>query len=206
MKSNLKKRYRHWIPRCAPFVHRSPLERNHNLVIIAFKYWTTRRYIISRKCDNRTKYLYPIKAKHCSVVREMLDIVDTDWHECVTIDRHLHLMMAKASLSHFCTHALLGFNTFAGTFYFAGDNFVALVESANITSRPFPIKIQLPFDAEQSPIYELLVVVLFMHSLAIVYLVNILSSLIFTLVRFAKFVDKTPDNFKVSCLRAGKIM
>ncbi|XP_014481496.1 PREDICTED: uncharacterized protein LOC106747954 [Dinoponera quadriceps] len=132
------------------------------------------------------KYLYPIKATHCSVVREILAAMDTDWRECVNVNEHLHLMRVRASLSSFCTNALLGFNTFAGGLYFGGNNlnaFFDLVETGNGTSRPFPVSVVLPFEANQSPIYELLVVILFLHSMMMVYTVNLLSSFILTLCK-----------------------
>lgn len=114
-------------------------------------------------------------------------------------DQHLHLMKMRANNSYFYTHALLSFNTVAGALYFGGDNLIALLHvEGNVTSRPFPVRILCPFEAEQSPIYELLVVVLFVHSMGIVYTVNIFSSLVFTLVRFAKFFEDSANNLRIT--------
>ncbi|XP_032669885.1 odorant receptor 22c-like [Odontomachus brunneus] len=122
------------------------------------------------------------------VVREILAAMDTDWRECVNVDRYLQVMMTKASISHFCSNALVSFNAVAGVFYLLGDyaiGIIYLTESDNNTSRPFPIKILFPFEAEQSPIYELLVVILFAHVMLNTYSVAILNALIFTLVLHA---------------------
>ncbi|XP_032669923.1 odorant receptor 13a-like [Odontomachus brunneus] len=94
-------------------------------------------------------------------------------------------MKSKASISRFCTHFLLCFNTISGSLYFGGDNLVAIVQilrGYNVTSRPFPTKLLLPFDAEQSPVYELIVFVLYLHSMLMVYIDNLVRVLILSLV------------------------
>lgn len=135
------------------------------------------------------------------MVRELLDIVDTDWHESVNIDQYLHIMTVNASISQFYMQVLLVFNTIAGILYFGSDSIIAIMEGVNVTSQPLPMRLQLPFDAQQSPIYELLVVFLFTHSMITMYTVNILSSLVLALVRFAKFFENSPKNLKTSTLR-----
>lgn len=149
---------------------------------------------------HRTKYLYTIEATHCSIVCELLTIVDTDWRECINIEQHMHLMMMKASTAKFYSHFMWAFNVLAGVLYFGTDNFVAFISMTmnhNITSRPFPVTMLLPFEAEQSPIYELIVIVTFLHAMSIVCLVNFFSGLILTLVCFAKFCNKLADNLKI---------
>ncbi|XP_014483802.1 PREDICTED: uncharacterized protein LOC106749155 [Dinoponera quadriceps] len=99
--------------------------------------------------------------KNCRVIREILAAIDTDWCECVNVNRYLQAMTSKASISHFCSNAMLGFNTIAAVIYILGDYALSIVhndKSDNDTTRPFPIKLTFPFEAEQSPIYELLVV------------------------------------------------
>ncbi|XP_014483193.1 PREDICTED: odorant receptor 22c-like [Dinoponera quadriceps] len=124
--------------------------------------------------------------KYHRLVREILAAMDTDWRECVNVDDHLHLMRTRASFSSFCTKALFGYNTLSGGLYFGGNNLNALfdlVEIGNGTSRPLPVSVVLPFEADQSPIYELLVAVLFLHSMTIVYMVNFLSTFLLTLLK-----------------------
>ncbi|XP_025163766.1 odorant receptor 13a-like isoform X1 [Harpegnathos saltator] len=94
-------------------------------------------------------------------------------------------MTTKARLAKVCTYSLLVFNSMAGILYFRGENLITVMRlmlGFNVTSRPLPIKLLLPFDAEQSPIYEVLFVALFVHSMSIMYTVNFLSGLVLTLV------------------------
>lgn len=127
------------------------------------------------------------------MVREILVAMDSDWRECMKDDQQLHLMTTRASSSHFCTKVLFNFNLSAGVIYFVGDNVMAVVHQLkgnNNTLRPFPLKVLFPFEAEQSPLYEVLVVFLFLHGLSIVYTIAILNSLISALVCLAKFCNE----------------
>lgn len=147
------------------------------------------------------KYLCPIKATNCSVIREVLATVETDWRECVKVDQHLHIMTAKANISRFCSHGLLTLNSIAGLLYFGGENAMAIVymlKGDNVTSRPFPVRVVFPSAAEQTPVYELLVFVLFLHGMSTIMIVNVLSGLVLTLVRFAKCSDHSAHNRKAS--------
>lgn len=141
-----------------------------------------------------TKYLEAIIPSHCSVIRNILAAIDSDWRECVNFGPYMQVMTSKASTSHFCSNAMLSFLTIAGVLYLLGDYAVCIVhlmKGDNDTSRPFPIKILVPFDAERSPIYELLVIFLFLHAMLNTYTVGILNALIFSLVCFAKFRNES---------------
>ncbi|XP_032669882.1 odorant receptor 22c-like [Odontomachus brunneus] len=123
--------------------------------------------------------------KNDRVVRKILAHMDTDWRECLSIEQDLHVMTTKASVSHFCTNVMMRFYMFAGVVYLAGDFAISMVHLAkgdNDTSRPFPIKLLYSSEAEQSPIYELLVVILFTHAMLNTYTVVIVNALICTLV------------------------
>lgn len=111
--------------------------------------------------------------------------MDDDWRECIHIDQHLNMMTIKASVSHFYSNAMLSFNGVAAILYVSGDYVIRFVYSTkdyNITLRQLPIKMLLPFETEQSPIFELLVVTLFLHLILISFTVAVLNGLIFTLV------------------------
>lgn len=116
--------------------------------------------------------------------------MDTDWSECVKVDQHLHVMRTKASSSHLCTKALLGFDLLAGGIYFSGDNILAaihLIKGDNNTARPLPMKLLLPSEAWQSPIYELLIILLFVQGMSVVYTVAVVNALLSALVYSEKF-------------------
>ncbi|XP_014481494.1 PREDICTED: uncharacterized protein LOC106747952 [Dinoponera quadriceps] len=110
--------------------------------------------------------------------------MDSDWRECTNIDQHLHVMKTKASLSHFCTKAFISFYVFAGELYLMGTYTLGIVqqtEGDNDTLRPFPMKLLFPSEVEQSPIYELLVVALFLHAMLNIYTASTVNALIFSL-------------------------
>ncbi|XP_072750303.1 odorant receptor 22c-like isoform X3 [Anoplolepis gracilipes] len=122
------------------------------------------------------------------VLHRILLAVDNDWRECVNVEQHFYVMKIKAYISHFCSNAMLSCNVIAGVLYLLSDyaiHFVYLVDDYNDTLRQLPIKIQLPFEFQQSPIFELLVVILFVHTMIHVCAIAILNGLIFTLVLHA---------------------
>lgn len=124
------------------------------------------------------------------MLHDILVAMDTDWRECVNVDRHLQLMTKKASISYFCTNAMFGLYILAGGLYMLGEIMIANVHLAkdyNDTSRPFPLKMLLPFKANQSPIYELVVVSLYVQGMLNACMIFIVNALLFTLVRHAKF-------------------
>ncbi|XP_032669921.1 odorant receptor 22c-like [Odontomachus brunneus] len=123
--------------------------------------------------------------KYDRLVREVLATVETDWRECVKDDQHLHIMTTKAKLSSFCAHGLLIMSSFDGLFCFGGENMLAIADmlkGENVTARPFPMRVVFPSAAEQSPVYELLVIILFLHGMLTTFLVNIISGLVLSLV------------------------
>ncbi|KYM97080.1 hypothetical protein ALC62_12188 [Cyphomyrmex costatus] len=121
---------------------------------------------------------------HRRVFHKILAVMDNDWHECINIDEHLNMMTIKASVSHFYSNAMLSFNGVAAVLYVLGDYAIRFVYSTNDyndTLRQLPIKVLLPFETEQSPIFELLVAILFLHVIIVSFVVAVLNGLIFTL-------------------------
>lgn len=138
------------------------------------------------------------------MVREIVATVETDWRECVQVDEHLHIMTTKANVSSFCSYVLFMWNSIAGLLYFGGENTVSIVhmlKGYNVTSKPFPLRVVFPSAAEQSPIYELLVFIMFLHGMSTIFIVNILSGLVLTLVRSAKCYHHLTHNPKMSSAR-----
>lgn len=115
--------------------------------------------------------------------------MDTDWRECVNVDQYLQVMTTKANISHVCSNVMQGFYTLVTMLYLFANYAISIAnlqEGNNNTSRPFPIKILLPFEAERSPVYELIVVILFLHVMLDVYTIATLNALIFTLVNASR--------------------
>nr|XP_012219939.1 PREDICTED: odorant receptor 22c-like [Linepithema humile] len=119
------------------------------------------------------------------IIHQIVDTMNNDWQECVGIEHHLYLMTIKASISHFCSNAMLSFYIIAGILYLLGEYAIHAVHLAgdyNDTSRQLPVKIQLPFETEQSPIFEVLALMLSLHVISNVCTVSVINALIFTLV------------------------
>lgn len=111
--------------------------------------------------------------------------MDNDWRECINIEQHLYMMTIKANISHFCSNALLSFNAVVAVLYLLGDyviRFAFLTADYNDTLRQLPIRIQFPFETQQSPTFEFLVVTLFLHVTLHACTIAILNGLILTLV------------------------
>ena len=111
--------------------------------------------------------------------------MDNDWCECINIDQHLYIMTIKANISHFISNALLSFTAIVGVLYLLGEyvvRFVFLIENYNDTIKQLPLRLQFPFETQQSPIFEFLVVTIFLQAMIHVCTVAILNGLIFSLV------------------------
>ncbi|XP_067206871.1 odorant receptor 10-like isoform X2 [Linepithema humile] len=122
---------------------------------------------------------------HRRVINQILIAMDNDWRECIGVEQHLYVMTFKANISHFFSNAILSFNTIVAALYLLGEYAIRaahIVGDHNNTLRQLPIKVQLPFDTEQSPIFELFVVILFLHVMANACTLSIVNGLIFSLV------------------------
>ncbi|XP_067206893.1 odorant receptor 4-like [Linepithema humile] len=122
---------------------------------------------------------------HRPIIHKILAAMDNDWHECINVKQHLCVMTFKANLSHFCSNSILSICVFSSMLYILGDyiiRIVHLVEDRNITLRKLPIKIQLPFEAEHSPTFELLLIILLLLLLANSFTLGIVNALISSLV------------------------
>ncbi|XP_024879262.1 odorant receptor 13a-like isoform X1 [Temnothorax curvispinosus] len=122
---------------------------------------------------------------HRRVLHKILVDMDNDWRECINVDQHLHIMTIKANVSHFCSNVLLSINTIGSALYLLGDDVVRFIfptKDYNVTIRQLPIKIQFPFETQQSPIFEFFVVSTFLHGMLQVWSIAILNGLIITLV------------------------
>ncbi|XP_032669874.1 odorant receptor 24a-like [Odontomachus brunneus] len=123
------------------------------------------------------------------VVYQVLTAMDDDWCVSMHVEQHLRMMATKADKSHLLCNTVFSLTTIAGVLYLLGDyafRFLHLAEDVNVSSRHFPVKIQFPFEqAEQSPIYELLFIILFVHGMANTCTIATLDTLIASLVLHA---------------------
>jgi len=92
--------------------------------------------------------------------------MNNDWR--TNIEQHLHMMTIKANTSHFLFNALLSCNMIITIIYLLGDYIICSIflnENYNNTVRQLPIKIQFPFEIQQSPKFEFIAVIIFIHTL-----------------------------------------
>lgn len=112
--------------------------------------------------------------------------MDNDWRECVNTD-HLYVMTIKVNISQFCSNVIFTINTITVVFYLLGGyavRFMHISGDYNDTWRQLPIKVQFPFETQQSPIFELVAVSLFLHVTLNSLTLSVLNALIATLVSF----------------------
>ncbi|XP_011870708.1 PREDICTED: uncharacterized protein LOC105563604 [Vollenhovia emeryi] len=127
---------------------------------------------------------------HRRVIYQLVTAMDNDWRECVDSDQHLYVMTIKANISHWCSKVMFSVNSITAAFYLLGEyaiRFVYLSGDYNDTFRQFPIKVQFPFETQQSPIFELLAVTLFLHVMLNACTLAIVNALISTLVSVSSY-------------------
>ncbi|EGI58895.1 hypothetical protein G5I_13011 [Acromyrmex echinatior] len=110
------------------------------------------------------------------IFSDILGAMNDDWNNCST---HTCMMMNKANLAHRCSNVMLTLNSLSVIFYFAG-NYVSH-RTSSTDFREFPIQIQFPFHATDSPIFEFIVLGLFLHVWETAIVIALLNSLILTL-------------------------
>lgn len=133
--------------------------------------------------------------------------MDNDWRECINTDHHLCIMTIKANISHFISNAILSFTAIIAALYFLGEyaiRFVFLTEDYNDTLRQLPLKLQFPFESQQSPVFELLIVTIFLHVMLHACTVAILNGLIFTLVSHILYIFVCSFPFSVYSILMSK--
>lgn len=117
--------------------------------------------------------------------------MDNDWRECIDVKQHLYVMTFKANISHLFSNTMLSFNTGVAVLYLLGEYAIRaahIIGDKNNTFRQLPIKVQLPFETEQSPIFELSFAILFLHVMANTITVSLINGLIFSLVSIIFYI------------------
>jgi len=107
--------------------------------------------------------------------------MDDDWNDCIT-DSYTCVMRSKANLAHRCSNAMMTLNSLSTVFYFIGNYLSHRKVSVDGDIREFPMQVQFPSDTTDSPIFELIVLGLFLHVWETATVIALLNSLILTLV------------------------
>lgn len=111
--------------------------------------------------------------------------MDEDWKEYITAGSRMYPMIIYANLSRRCSNILMSINASAAVFYALGG----LVRSSakdkddpRETRFDLPVKMEFPFEVNESPIFEITAVAQFLHELSLSSLVAMINSLVVTLV------------------------
>lgn len=124
-----------------------------------------------------------------SIFYDALAAMVSDWKEATV--NNVHTMTSKANLSRRVSNVIIGLHSMAAFTYCIGvlvshpDDHGEAIETP---VREFTLKMQLPFECNESPFYELVMCLQFLHQLASSAVTGILNSLIITLVSGKTFL------------------
>lgn len=117
-----------------------------------------------------------------------MDIMDKDWNESVSIDLDISTMIRQADLSRRYSNIMITTNALAVFFYTIGGPMLRSViyeddeTSTEPTIRELPLKMEFPFDINNSPVFELILIAQLLHDLSVACIIAMLNALIITLV------------------------
>ncbi|KAL6429669.1 hypothetical protein ACFW04_007532 [Cataglyphis niger] len=115
----------------------------------------------------------------------ILDTMDKDWSDGIAIQSDVSTMIRHADLSRQCSNVMITTNALSVFFYAIGGPILRSVIHKNdqeTTTRELPIKMKFPFNVDNSPIFELVLVVQFFHDLSVACIIAMLNALLVTLV------------------------
>ncbi|KAL0111039.1 hypothetical protein PUN28_012798 [Cardiocondyla obscurior] len=109
------------------------------------------------------------------IFKDILTMMSNDWHEYST----MYTMINKAVLAHRCSKLIIGFYSTAVLLYsIASVNFGTIDNNC----RELLIKMELPFEFCESPIYEVVILVQFLRLTAVATAMGMLNALMVTLM------------------------
>ncbi|KYM97079.1 Putative odorant receptor 13a [Cyphomyrmex costatus] len=119
---------------------------------------------------------------------DILAEMAADWRRAAISE--MHTMRNKANMSRYFSNVIIGLHSAAAFSYGIGvlvsqnDNY-DIDEVETPPAREFTLKLQLPFESDESPRYELVMCLEFLHQLASSATTGVLNSLIITLILHA---------------------
>lgn len=116
----------------------------------------------------------------------ILDTMDKDWSDGNAIQSDISTMMRYANLSRQCSNVMITTNALSVFCYAIGGLIFRLIIQNNHESstRELPFKMEFPFKIDNSPIFELVLIVVVFHDLSVACIIAMLNALLVTLVRF----------------------
>lgn len=117
----------------------------------------------------------------------ILDTMDKDWSDGTAIHSDVSTMIRHANLSRQCSNVMITTNALSVFFYTIGGPILRSVIHRNdqeTITRELPIKMEFPFNVDNSPIFELVLVIQLFHDLSVACIIAMLNALLVTLVSF----------------------
>jgi len=117
----------------------------------------------------------------------ILDTMDKDWSDGIAIHSNVSTMIRHANLSRQCSNVMITTNALSVFFYVIGGPILRSMIQKNdreSSTRELPIKMEFPFKIDNSPIFELILIVQFFHDLSVACIIAMLNALLVTLVKF----------------------
>ncbi|EZA57552.1 hypothetical protein X777_02090 [Ooceraea biroi] len=113
----------------------------------------------------------------------ILDAMDKDWTDGIAVDSDISMMIRHANLSRQLSNAMIMTNALAVFFYTIGGPILrSMIYKNEETKRELPIKMEFPFNVDNSPVFELVLVAQLFHDLSVACIIAMLNSLLVTLV------------------------
>ncbi|XP_011631019.1 odorant receptor 22c-like [Pogonomyrmex barbatus] len=111
--------------------------------------------------------------------------MNEDWREYITASSRMYPMIIYANLSRRYSNILMSINASAAVFYALGGLVRRSTKNEDDprgTRFDLPVKMELPFEVNESPIFEITAIVQFLHELSLSSLVAMINSLVVTLI------------------------
>ncbi|KAH0956626.1 OrV8 [Eciton burchellii] len=115
------------------------------------------------------------------IFTKILAAMDNDWNNR-TSELHEYVMTGKANLAQRCSNAMISVNAVATVLYFIDSYARRRTISEDGRFREFPVQVKFSLELHESPIFEFVIVILFLHVLETATVIAMLNSLILTLV------------------------
>lgn len=115
----------------------------------------------------------------------ILDTMDKDWRDGITVDSDVSTMIRHANLSRQLSNVMIMTNASAVFFYTIGGPMLRSMIYRNnreTTTRELPLKMEFPFNIDNSPVFELVLVAQLCHDLSVACIIAMLNALLVTLV------------------------
>jgi len=128
--------------------------------------------------------IYPDRVNCRSIFYDALAAMAADWK--VAANSELHIMMNKANLSRRFSNVIIGLHSAAACCF--GIEVLASytddydADGIETPVRAFTLKLQLPLQCNESPLYEFVMCLEFLHQMASSTVSGTLNSLLITLV------------------------